>query len=97
MKYILAEAQFIDTQDNNMSDMLYARADVVNSLDEAYAKIRSRLADIIEEEYEGSDLETAEVSEIIDNRLSCILHPRHYKWTYDDSERAVVWEVKKIK
>ena len=97
MKYILAESQFIDTHDNNMSDMLYAYADVVNSLDKVYAKIRSRLAAIIEEEYEGSDLETAEVSEIIDDRLSCIRHPREYKWTYDDNERAVVWEVKKSK
>lgn len=97
MKYILAEAQFADTQDRKMSDMLYAYADVVNSLDEAYAKIRSRLAKFVEGEYEGSDLETAEVSEIIDDRLSRILHPRDYKWTYDDSERAVVWEVKEIK
>lgn len=97
MKYILAEAQFADTQDRKMSDMLYAYADVVNSLDEAYAKIRSRLAKFVEGEYEGSDLETAEVSEIIDDRLSRILHPRDYKWTYDDNERAVVWEVKEIK
>ena len=91
-------AQFIDTQDSKMSDMLFPSAVIVDSLDEAENEVKNWLEQIILEEYEGLDEDDEDYpdQETIDNKLNSLRRDMETRWSYDDNERAIVWRAIKI-
>ena len=98
MKYILTMAQFIDTQDSKMSDMLFPSAVIVDSLEEAENEVKNWLEQIVLEEYEGLDEDDEDYpdQETIDDKLNSLRRDAETRWSYDDNERAVVWRAIKI-
>ena len=97
--YILAEAQYINTQDSQMSDMLYPSAQIVSSLEEADEKVKDSLWQIINDEYEGLDEDDEDYpdQETLDDKFNSLQRDTETRWSYDDDERGIVWRAIEIK